>query len=98
MVFQMSVIGTAIYAGFTANTGTKDTFPGNEQALRKDREESLLKTKRVTDANRDCRSSFPAVAIGTLHPGVQFLQVGHLHVRTVPNDFFVCAGLHRQVA
>src|SRR6266571_5669743 len=31
MVFQMSVIRTAIYAGCTANTGTKDTFPGNEQ-------------------------------------------------------------------
>jgi hypothetical protein len=31
MVFQMSVIRTAIYAGSTANTGTKDTFPGNEQ-------------------------------------------------------------------
>src|SRR6266516_3811707 len=31
MVFQMSVIRTAIYTGYTANTGTKDTFPGNEQ-------------------------------------------------------------------
>src|SRR5262245_20957116 len=28
---QMSVIRTAIYAGCTANTGTKDTSPGNEQ-------------------------------------------------------------------
>src|SRR5437867_3346778 len=30
---QMSVIKTAIYAGFIANTGTKDTFPGHESSL-----------------------------------------------------------------
>src|SRR6266446_9821720 len=45
-----------------------------------------------------CRSSFPALSIGALHPGVQFWHVGHLHIRTVPNDFLAHAGLHGEVA